>query len=267
MPSDARRHIVMYSGGIGSWAAAWRVVQQRGRDNVTLFFSDTKMEDEDLYRFLDQTVADLGVPLVRVSEGRNPWEVFFDERMMGNTRADPCSRVLKREIADGWLDRNCDPASTIVYVGIDWSEEHRFDDGQGGGLRPRRAEAGWRYEAPMCAAPYVTKKQMLAALASRGIAPPRLYVRDFPHNNCGGFCVKAGQATFALLLQHFPERYAWHEENEQRFREMTGKDVSIMRDRRGGQVNTMTMRAFRERVQSGDLVDKFDLGGCGCFVE
>src|SRR5690348_12113868 len=50
------RHVVMFSGGVGSFAAADRVVRQHGRD-VTLLFADTLIEDADLYRFLVEGAA------------------------------------------------------------------------------------------------------------------------------------------------------------------------------------------------------------------
>ncbi len=39
------KHVVMFSGGAGSWATARRVID-RGLDPV-LLFADTRMEDED----------------------------------------------------------------------------------------------------------------------------------------------------------------------------------------------------------------------------
>lgn len=74
------KHIVMYSGGIGSWAAAKRVIAQQGKENVILLFTDTLIEDEDLYRFLKETSADFGCELVWLKEGRDPWQVFKDVR-------------------------------------------------------------------------------------------------------------------------------------------------------------------------------------------
>ncbi len=65
-----------------------------------------------------------------------------------------------------------------------------------------------------------------------GIAPPRLYAMGFPHNNCGGFCVKAGQAHFALLLRTMPERYAYHEAKENELRAELGWRQTILRDAR-----------------------------------
>lgn len=253
------RHVVMFSGGIGSWAAAKRVAERHGTADLVLLFTDTLIEDADLYRFLSDAAANVGGQFVRLAEGRTPWQVFRDERMIGNTRADPCSRILKRELSDSWLAANCEPASTTVYVGIDWSEEHRFRR-----LAARRAERGWRYEAPLCEPPYLDKRDMLAAARRQGIEPPRLYALGFQHNNCGGFCVKAGHAHFANLLRTLPERYAEHEAAEEGLRELVGQQ-SILRDRQGGETRTLSLRQFRERIEAGGQVDLFDWGGCGCF--
>jgi hypothetical protein len=257
------KHVVMFSGGIGSWAAAKRVVQAHGTADLTLLFTDTLIEDEDLYRFLNEASANIGVPVTRIAEGRTPWQVFFDVRFLGNSRVDPCSRVLKREMAERWLKDNCDPLDTEVYVGIDWSEEHRFTN-----LSARHAGQGWTYKAPMCDPPELMKRQMLDALAAEGIKPPRLYAMGFSHNNCGGFCIKAGQGHFALLFQHMPDRYLYHEGQEQEIRAFLGKDVAIMTDRSGdGKKKPLTLRAFRERIEAGFEFDRFDIGGCGCFVD
>ena len=90
----------------------------------------------------------------------------------------------------------------------------------------------------------------------------------FAHNNCGGFCVKAGHVHFATLLREMPQRYLEHEANEERLRQELAKDVSILADRSGDNIKKpLTLRAFRERVQSGAQIDAFDIGGCGCFTE
>lgn len=256
------QHVVSFSGGVGSWMAAKRVAERHGTGNLTLLFADTLIEDEDLYRFIDEAARDVGGRFVRIAEGRTPWQVFRDVRFIGNNRVDPCSKILKRDLLDRYISEHFDPNDTTIYVGIDWSEEHRFTR-----LKPRKAAAGWRYEAPLCEAPYLTKKQMFEALRQAGIKPPRLYEMGFPHNNCGGFCVKAGQGAFALLLEHMPQRYAEHEAEERALRQVLGGKVSILRDRRGGTTKPMTLADFRRRLESGEKADKFDLGGCGCAID
>jgi len=195
---------------------------------------------------------------VRLSDGRDIWQVFRDKRYLGNTRIDPCSRILKRELMDRWYEQNADPATAVIHLGYDWSEEHRLE-------RSRKAMAPWRVEAPLADPPYLNPQQMRAEVRSDGIEPPRLYAMGFQHNNCGGACVKAGQASWRLLLEHLPDRYAYHEQQEQDFRDWIGKDVSILRDRAGGTTKTMTLREFRERVEAGKKTDQLDWGACSCF--
>jgi len=251
----------MFSGGLGSWAAAKRIVLQDGRRNVTLLFADTLIEDADLYRFLDEAAKNVGAPLVRIADGRTPWDVFRDERFLGNARIDPCSKLLKREPSNRWLAENCDPRSTVVHVGIDWTESHRFDR-----IRERRALEGWTYAAPLCDPPYLSKLEMLDWLKRERIRPPRLYDLGFTHNNCGGFCCKAGQGHFANLLRKLPDRYAHHEAKELELRRYLGKNVSVLVDRRGGgKRKPLTLRDFRRRLMRDEQFDEGEIGGCGCF--
>jgi hypothetical protein len=251
------KRVVMYSGGLGSWSAAMQVVKAYPNDPLTLLFADTLMEDEDLYRFLDEGAEAVGVPVTRIAEGRDPWQVFFDRRYLGNTRIDPCSLVLKRQFLRRYIESNFSPSDTVIYLGIDWTEIHRFE-------RAKPYWHPWTIEAPLCEPPLLSKEDILSQLASYGIEPPRLYAMGFPHNNCGGFCIKAGQAHFRLLLEKMPERYAYHEQKEQDIRTYLNKDVAILRDRREGKVKPLTLAVLRKRIEQGKETED-EWGGCGCF--
>lgn len=254
------RHVVNFSGGLCSWMAARRVAEKYGLDDLTLLFADTRMEDEDLYRFLDEASADIGVPVTRIADGRTPWDVFKDERFLGNSRIDPCSKLLKRKLLDSWHRANCPVDGTIVHVGLAWDEQHRL-------TRFAAAMAPWVVSAPLCDPPYLTKNEIMRVARERGLEPPLLNREGFPHNNCGGFCIKAGQAQFRLLLKRFPERYAFHEQKERELREYLGKDVSILRSRVSGDSGPLTLEAFRLRVEASQPTDEFDWGGCGCAID
>jgi len=257
------KHCVSFSGGIGSWAAAKRVADKYGPKNVVLLFADTLMEDEDLYRFLDQAAENIGSELIKISDGRNPWEIFHDERFLGNSRVDPCSKLLKRKLLDKWRNKNLDPDAGTMYIGIDWTEEHRLINLQ------KRCQP-WTYEAPMCEAPYLSKAEMLEWAESEGLKRPRLYEMGFPHNNCGGFCIKAGQAQFALLLKTMPERYAFHEQKEQDLRaHLERDDITILRKQVNKQKINMTLKEFREGIEKQSTLgfDTEEWGGCGCAID
>jgi hypothetical protein len=266
-------HIVMYSGGIGSWMTAKRVVDEHGPDYVTLLFADVKGtsetphvgEDEDTYRFIADTAWEFGARLVTLTEGRDIWQVFKDKRFLGNSRLANCSHELKQKPTKKWLIENCDPETSTVYVGISWDEVHRLP-----AIEKAYASFGFTVKAPLCDPPYLDKQDMLDACRAEDIEPPRAYAAGFPHNNCGGFCVRAGQAQFRMLLRLNRERFMFHENKEQELRDYLGKEVTILTEQINNAPVPITLKRFREREESqGSLfeVDEFDFGGCGCFTQ
>lgn len=109
---------------------------------------------------------------------------------------------------------------------------------------------------------------MLRWADQHGLPRQRLYEWGMPHANCGGGCVKAGQGHFLKLLQVFPDRFAEWERNEADLRDYLGKDVAILKDRRGGGSRPMTLTELRERHEEKDQqLDMFDFGGCGCAID
>lgn len=256
----SQHYVVQFSSGITSWAAARRVVDQCGKDAVTLLFADTLIEDEDNYRFLDEASANLEIPVTRIADGRSPWQVFRDERFIGNSRVDPCSKILKRKLLRKWMEENTSPETHTIVLGIDFEEPERL-------VRNQIRQTPWKVIAPMVDKPWIPKPDTLRWANSVGLKPPRLYDYGFSHANCGGFCVKAGQDDFRRLLVHFPERYAAHEAEEAATISLLGQDVSILRDRRGGVTRPMTMREFRERYEATGQYDAFDFTtSCGCSL-
>ena len=255
------KHIIFYSGGLGSWMTAKRVVEKEGKENVILFFTDTKTEDEDLYRFINETVEKLGCEFVSIEDGRDVWEVFHDSRFLGNSRIAPCTTILKQKLAKKWIKANYKPDECILYLGIDWSEIHRTE-------APRRNWKPYTIEYPMCDEPYLSKGDVMNELMRDGIEVPKLYNMGFAHNNCGGFCVKAGQAHFKNLYKTMPERYMYHANKEQEIREYLGKDVSILTRVKNGIEYNLTLKQLAYEIEHDPKqIDLFDFGGCGCFVD
>jgi 3'-phosphoadenosine 5'-phosphosulfate sulfotransferase (PAPS reductase)/FAD synthetase len=256
------KHIVSFSGGAGSYMAAKRVIEEHGAENTLLVFTDTKIEDQDLYRFMDDTVKDLGAEFIKLEDGRDVWQVFFGEKYIGNTRNGNCTRNLKQIVFREWIEANYNPDECIVYLGIDWSEEHRYT----------KAIPHWEpytVKAPLCEAPFIDKSDIFKVLESKGIEVPRLYKLGFQHNNCGGFCVKAGHGHFKNLLEKMPERFAYHEAKELEWQEYTGKNNTILRDRKGGTTKPLTLKDFREAIEKDNpnqcQLELDDFGGCGCY--
>jgi hypothetical protein len=254
------KHLIQFSTGAASAEVAWRVAAEQGMDDVVLLTADTLVEDEDNWRFAGEVAAMLGCEWVRLTDGRTPMQVGRDHKAIPNNRMAICSRVLKRDLLRKYLDSHYCPADATVYLGFDWSE-------------PNRAEAAkphwfpWTVRFPLMEPPYLWKADILRLWRERGIEPPRLYAQGFAHANCGGACVRGGQAQWSLLLSVNRSRYLQWESEEQVSRNVLGKNVSILRDRSDGGVKPLTLRAFRERIeQQPSMFDADDWGACGCFA-
>jgi hypothetical protein len=255
---------VQYSGGVSSWAAA-RLVKDRimvPGDALVLLFADTNIEDEETYAFLAASAEELGVPLTRLGNGgKTPWDVFLEQRMLGNSRVDPCSLHLKRVPLRKWIEENLDPGDSVIHFGIDYTEAHRIDR-----IRPRYEP--WKVEAPMILFG-VSKEDAHRMAEDAGLPKQRLYRMGLPHANCGGACVKAGISHWKRLLEVFPERYAQWEQQENDWQEATGLDNTILRDRSGGTVKQLPLTVLRKKVEQQPPLwdEEYDWGGCGCALD
>lgn len=261
MSHASAHHVVQFSTGIGSAEVARRVVLEYGARNVDLLTADTLAEDDDNWRFAREVVTLLGARWHVIADGRTPMKVGRDERVVPNNRMAVCSRVLKRNLLRTHIEHNFDPANTVIHLGFDWTEQHRL-----AAAAPHWAP--WKVDAILTRPPYTHKAQLLKEWRARGIEPPRLYAQGFSHANCGGACVRGGQAQWNLLLVKNRERYLAWEAEEETTRGLLGKDVSILRDRSGGGLVPLTLRRFREEREAQEtLFDSDDWGACGCFTE
>lgn len=262
------KRIVQFSGGLASYFAAKRVVERHGTEDVILLFADTLIESDDLYRIMPTYVADVGARFERIADGRTPFEVFKDVRFIGNTQADPCSAVLKRDLCRKWLEDRFTPfedalpgivEQSVLYVGITW------DEGREDEIRQRWKP--WKVEFPLCDAPYITKPHMIRETLAKGLEVSRAYTEGFPHDNCGGGCVKAGISQWVHLRKVRPAVFQMWKEGEADAINEIGKDVAILRDRRGGITKPMTLTELETRILANDpTLPKYDWGGCGCGV-
>lgn len=273
------RHVVNFSGGLCSFWAAHRVIQKHGPEKVVLLFADVLIEDPELYEFNERASALLGVAITRICQGETPWQLFRRKGIIGNSFRPVCSFELKREPLDAWHEKYClniaeegqvqlpflndgrEPAT--IYLGFDWTEPHRVAD-------IRREKPLWRIEAPMTEEPIWDKCKMTREAEKLGLKIPRLYELGFPHNNCGGRCVRAGISHWVHLLRVLPERFTeWMNEEQDTIREIVGRGgdatwCSILKDRRGGKTKAMTLVELKSRVDAGEQFPRDDWGGCGC---
>ena len=252
-------YISSLSGGVSSAVATDRAIQRYGRNRVWLWFADTSWEDEDLYRFLADCMARWAGKLQTTCDGRTPLRVAEDKHIIPNQKLAPCSFVLKVDRFTEWLWRV--PRPVTVLLGLDWSEIHRTHAPK----RNYERIPGVYVDFPLLWKPY--SYDYFADVRSWGIEIPRLYQMGFPHNNCGGRCIRQGIAEWQRLQVHFPERFAEVRDWEAAQRARGGKlaEYAIARDQSNGIVKPLTLAEIeqRDKPQPGEPRQE-DMFACFC---
>lgn len=251
-------YIMSLSGGVASAVAADRAIARHGRDAVTLWIADTSWEDDDLWRFVADCMTRWGGELHRHRDGRTPLQVAEDKQLIPNQQAAPCSFELKVKPFRAFISQQ--PRPLTVLLGLDWREQHRM-------AAPVKhyGEMGADVGFPLLWKP-IEFRPYVEVVAGWGIAPPRLYALGFPHNNCGGRCVKQGIGEWLRLRRAHPERFVEVRDWEQAQRAKGGARATfaIARDQRGGEVKPRTLAEIETMALDEEAGHPDDMFSCFC---
>ncbi|TCZ76155.1 hypothetical protein E0485_15060 [Paenibacillus albiflavus] len=203
--------IIFFSGGKASFAVADYVKNKYPEDNILLYFTDTLWENEDLYRFINESSDKLQLPLLIHSAGLNPVQLMFEKKLVFNSMIGDCSKILKMKVARDFLKKGVKPQheewrnkqflkgedvriDAVLYFGIGFDEMHRES-------AIRKNWQPFEVEMPLIDNNIWTDE----VLKKYDIKQPVLYDYGFSHNNCNGRCVKAGQGHYKLLKVQMPD--------------------------------------------------------------
>lgn len=266
-------YIARLSGGTASAVAADRAIQRFGRRKVLLRFKDTLFEDEDLYRFLRDLMRRWGGRLYHHIDGRTPLVVAEQKHIIPNSGMAPCSFELKIAPFERWLWRL--PKPVTILSGLGWQEPQRinkilhYHKHRGKWRAPQgfaRRIPGVYEDFPLLWQP-IEHRAYFEVVQSWGIEPPRLYKEGFPHNNCGGRCVRQGISEWHRLRAVHPERFAqmrdW--EQEQRAKGGARANAAFCSSRVGGGRRPITLVELEQQERTvAEGVFQDDLFSCFC---
>lgn len=304
------KHLVFYSGGAASWYVAESLKKEVGLDDLYLQFTDTLTEHNSLYLFLIQSISDiyglgreevseledyvrkmpeiyedrdtrkemlekLRVDFTRlvpnfdwISSNMDIWDLFQKSKYIGNGRIAVCSSELKQKASRKVTIKDFNPTDTTLYFGIDWTESHRTK-----GIEKGCSKYNCKF--PLVEDLSFNKADMFKLMESKGIDVPFLYAKGFPHNNCGGFCVRMGQGGFAYLMDNYNEMFQFHKKMESETRDIIGKNVAVLGKTVNGKRYPMSLSNFEKiyfaqkegkKLSKEGTLDLLDFGGCWCFA-
>lgn len=169
--------------------AAYLVIQEQGTTNAILLWHDPKAEDPDNKRFVYEMAQYLGMTVTQRSDGRSPWELFEDEKFLGNNRVPICSRILKREQGMKYIKEELQNEEFILYFGYSIEE----------GSRVSKTSQLYGIQGIKTAYPLfehrLTKDDAWNWLLKTGIKPPVIYQTLGPRQ----LCRLRSRGTWALV--------------------------------------------------------------------
>ena len=201
--------IVALSGGKASAYCADWALKNYPKEDVLLYFNDTKWEHPDLYRFLNDLSKYFNKEIFYDSDGRSPEELFYDNRALASNMMPFCSRILKAER----LQKFYKDGDTLVF-GIGLKEKIRANRLVGVYQKVAvKTKKNVKLKFPLVSE-NVTDEKVNEFIKQTKIEEPLLYKLGFTHNNCSGGCVRAGKKQWKLLYEKLPEVYKERERVE-----------------------------------------------------
>lgn len=248
---------VNVSGGAGS-AIAWkRCLEWYGKDRVEPVFADTKAEDPDLYRFLDDLENVFDQKITRLEDGRDLWQVFFDYRMIKVAHAGGACKA-SIELKHKPLHRHFkESGCNAIAVGVEGTEPER--------MKAFRDKLGCVL-FPLACRPILSECDIKEEVKELGVQLPSLYDDGYAHNNCAGFCVLAGLGQWAANAKRDPEKFEVFASKEQEFMKLTGSTFTILKDQRGEEATPYSLREMQADIEDGREFPQDWKSQCACMT-
>jgi hypothetical protein len=250
--------VVWYSGGRGSFLATL-LLKRQGYTNVTLLFCDTNTEHPTLYKFLEETTSKVFPDYTFIHHKEFPdldiFGLFKKVHFMGNSFSDPCSKQFKR-VPGNRITKELNP--DYIVSGLSFDEEVR--------VKRFRETHGEKALLPLADDGFIDMGKLWKdALKEYNIEEPFLYTIGLTHNNCGGFCVKAGLGHYRNLYERDKEAYLEFEKKEEEVYPFCKSKFPFLVKSVGGAKRRLTLREYRlEFLEPNKVDDEMLTTNTGC---
>ena len=230
------KHIVQYSGGVGSAMAAYLVAQKVPKEDIFLLFHDVRGgHDDDIYRFNADVSAFLGIPITEFSSTKTMWDIVKSNKKTPSLWMPFCTRILKLEMADKFLEQlsyfayhadNPGAEELALYPSVDYVLYTGFCAGEE--LRVDRALGIARNKLHPVFDAGLTSDDCKRIISEEwGIELPRPYLLGFEHNNCIPCWKSTSKPYWKLVWERYSDRYQMAIEMEEYTKHTHFKSISL----------------------------------------
>lgn len=215
--------ICWWSGGVTSAVACKIAIDLYGIENCRFIFIDTKNEDDDTYRFLNDCEKWYGKEIETITaidtKYKSIKEVWRKHKSLNVANGAICSSELKRSVREQWQKSN---KYDFQVFGFDLDEPKRV---KGMVLNHQKAKPIF----PLWLYGY-TKKDCIRIIEESGIEAPKMYLLGFKNNNCFKTgCVQGGIGYWQKIQREFPEKFEAMADMEHELTDAKGQPVTMLR--------------------------------------
>lgn len=243
-------YLVNMSGVLASAFCWLKAIQRFGRENVVARFADTATESPDTYEFIDRVERVAKQKLVRLTQNKDIWDIFMERGMLYAPKQSGGGCVASYWLKRVPLDEHAKQfPEAIILVGFGPDECDRVE-------RLEKHRPDQEFDYPLRWKPRTWACDARNYLFNSGVRRfPKAYDEGMGHNNCNRQCINGGIGYWSLLWRDHLNRYLYNEGREQDFlamlRSRGRKEITILRDRRGGTTKNYSLHQLRLDLESG----------------
>ena len=216
------KHVVLFSGGVGSAYTAYLVLKEQKKEDVILLHTPTFSENHDADTFRCRVARYLGMPITEWGDGRNLDEVIAEEGIVPGYFLPFCTRILKQEMKEQFYRYLKEQGQDFIeYVGFGMEEWSRVQKATARAERMNRKVAFPLFEQK------ISGQEIKRVIQEEwGIPLPEAYGNGLKHNNCIP-CYKAGKGSWRIYWEKYPDRFQAAVEHEKKYGDTVFKDYSL----------------------------------------
>lgn len=232
--------VCWWSGGITSAVACLLAIETFGPKRCRVIMIDTRNEDDDTYRFMNDCAALYGLTIEKIGAFKNTnndpnytfvdigkdfetiRDVWFYYKSLNVARGAICSTVLKREVREKWQKDNFYNFQVFGYE-FDKKEFNRSLS-----MTLNHGDAKAIYPLMMFAK---TKKDCISIFDDLGIKIPAAYYSGVKNNNCFKTgCVQGGVGYWQHIKKTRPNTFNNMADVEHELTILKGAPVTMLKD-------------------------------------
>lgn len=228
MKMKDKKILAWWSGGATSAVSVWLAIQIFGKENVTIYFLDTKNEDADTYRFKDDCERWYGIEiktftvLSKESNYQSIRDIWRKFKSLNVATGAICSTELKRKAMITIQKELPDHLQVFGY------EFKKKEMNRALGMALNNPDANAIFPLLMFA---YDKPKCIEILKENNIEIPRAYEWGFHNNNClETGCVQGGIGYWQHMKVFAPHKFNAMADEEHFLTDMKGRPVTMLKD-------------------------------------